>query len=203
MKYYRLLNKYTCKGMADKLKIKSNTIVGYESGKRHVPEKVIRMYCEVLKITPNDLYGLKQSNSKYKIPLYQATLKNKTPIGLNKEKLKTLSITAEEKRKGYSFAIQAWNMDNNPKIFTGDLLFFKLEKNDPISGDCILYLDNNIPYIKLYKEQNNNILLDTFSYKVSKSFYNKESFKKIQVLGRLVEVRSYLKKGGNPWVNGK
>lgn len=203
MKFYRLQNKYSCQEIANILKLKPNTITQYESGKRHVPEKVIHLYCDLFGITPNTLYGFEEKKEKYNIPLYQAILKNKTAIGLNNKYIKKIPITSVEKNKGYSFAIQAWNMDNNPKIYTGDIIFLGKIENTILSGDCILYLENEIPYIKLYREKNNNILLDTFSYKISREFHTKESFSNLKVIGRVLEVRSILKKGGNPWPNGK
>lgn len=203
LKYYRLLNKYSCQEVTDKLGLSSGMVTRYESGQRHVPEEVINKYCELFGVTPNELYGYNLNTTKHSIPLYEVIFKNKSPVGLNLVDSKKIDISYEKYYKGYSFAIQAFNMDNNPVIFTGDLLYFKKDLK-LIDSDVILLLDeNNKPQIRVFNKFEDNIKLSAYSHAIKNEFYTSESFKKIEVLGRLVEVNSYFKKGGNPWPNGK
>ncbi len=206
MKHFRLKNKYSIKEISDIANVDSSVISKYESGDRYIPEKIINLYCDLFGVSPNTLFNYEEINKKYEIPLYEIILANKKPLKFNNEPLSYIEITKEEYNKNYKFAFRAWNMDNSPKIYTGDLMFFTDVKNELLDKDVILYEDSKgIPNIHIYRtySKNNNIRLDNFSYQICRLFYSMDSFNELKILGRLVEVRSFLKKGGNPWPNGK
>lgn len=198
LQHYRLKNTYSVEDIARILNCNGSSITSYESGKRRPTEDVIRLYCKLFGITPNDIYDIPKPK-KSSIPLYKAILKNRSPIGIDKD-AGMIKINSEQNNKKYSFAMQAWNMENTPKILTGDMLYFKFD-NNIIDGDVILFLYEEKPLIRIYKKNKGRIALKPFNYKY-KTYYI-DDLSDIEVLGRLVEINSILRKGGNPWPNGR
>lgn len=192
LKELRQKNKYSVKDVADITNIKGYNISNYENGKYHVPESLIRFYCSEFNTTPNEIFGYYESVEKSNIPLHRTMFIRKKCVALELN-YNEIKISSEQKRKGYDFAIYAWNQDNTPRIMNGDLLYFKYDKNIK-NKDIILFLLDEIPYIREFKENNGSITLKSFSNYYKTTFYNVD-VENIKVLGRLVEINSYIKKG--------
>lgn len=198
LEHYRLKNTYSLEDVAKFLDIKAFSIKHMETGYKHASEDVIRLYCELFGITPNDIYDIPKPK-KSTIPLYKAILKHKSPIGIDKD-AGVIKINSEQNNKKYSFAMQAWSMENTPKILTGDMLYFKFDSRI-IDGDVILFIYKEKPLIRIYKENKGRIALKPFNNKYKTYYF--DDLSDIEVVGRLVEINSILRKGGNPWPNGR
>ena len=191
----------TQKEVADAVHVDKQTISQYELGKRQPDFEKLERLCDFFNVSSDYLLGKSDLTMRYvnteELKLLNSKSARKIPIhgkvvaGVPEEALADAlgSVEIPKSWKGEFGALKVKGESMAPALIDGDIVIFR-KQDSASSGDLVIAIvDNENATIKKLLRSTSSVTLVPFNPSYDPIVFNKKDAKRIQILGKVVELR--------------